>query len=421
MPLYRLPEVLKARAAGERVFICEGERDAETLRGFGLVATTSPHGAVTSPSRWLPEHTEALAGADVVILQDNDEPGQTHARIVAEALRGHAKRRILPPFPGSKGFDVSAAVAAGLTGDAFLAIVEATTTESQGSIPGAAEDDGRPRAMTVREFLALEIPPLEHVVKPLLRDKGLSMIYASRSIGKTWVALSAALAAASGSSVFGPRSGLGGWTAPTPRSVLAVDGEMQAVSLQERITKLIVGCAYDPEDRLRILAADHSERGLPPINLPAGQDFIEGILGDRDLLLLDNVSSLTSGLKENDKDSWEPVNEWLTRLRRRGCTVVLVHHAGRSGNSRGTSGREDFLDTVVSLKRPEIYSPEEGARMVVRFEKSRGFAGPEAEPLELTLRVEDDAARWTVRSAAETVDAEIIEMRKNGDSFDVIG
>ena len=46
---------------------------------------------------------------------------------------------------------------------------------------------------------------------------------------------------------------------------------------------------------------------------------------------------------------------WLLRLRRQGVAVLLVHHAGRSGNPRGTSKREDVLDTVIQLKHPEDY------------------------------------------------------------------
>ena len=38
--------------------------------------------------------------------------------------------------------------------------------------------------------------------------------------------------------------------------------------------------------------------------------------------------------------------------RRRGMAVLLIHHAGKSGDQRGTSAREDIMDTVISLRRP---------------------------------------------------------------------
>ncbi len=80
--LYRLPEVLKA---GD-VFICEGEKDAETLAGLGFAATTNPLGA----EKWRDEYNETLRGKSVVIVPDNDAPGRRHAEQVARALHGVA-------------------------------------------------------------------------------------------------------------------------------------------------------------------------------------------------------------------------------------------------------------------------------------------------------------------------------------------
>jgi hypothetical protein len=56
-------------------------------------------------------------------------------------------------------------------------------------------------------------------------------------------------------------------------------------------------------------------------------------------------------------------------------TFVMInsapHHAGTNGRQRGTSRREDALDTVVALRRPEDYSPEQRARFEIHFEKLR--------------------------------------------------
>ena len=42
---YRLPELIKAVAAGQTIYIPEGEKDVESLRAIGLAATTNPGGA----------------------------------------------------------------------------------------------------------------------------------------------------------------------------------------------------------------------------------------------------------------------------------------------------------------------------------------------------------------------------------------
>ncbi len=87
-PLYRLPAVLAAVAAGELVYVAEGEKDAEALAAAGVVGTCNPGGA--GPGKWRDEHTAALAGARVVVVADRDEAGYRHAGQIARALSGVA-------------------------------------------------------------------------------------------------------------------------------------------------------------------------------------------------------------------------------------------------------------------------------------------------------------------------------------------
>ena len=86
-PLYRLPQVLRAKERGDTIYVVEGEKDVETLESLGKTATTQPGGAGGPGQRkWMPWHTEALAGANIVQLIDNDDPGRLHARHVHDEL-----------------------------------------------------------------------------------------------------------------------------------------------------------------------------------------------------------------------------------------------------------------------------------------------------------------------------------------------
>jgi Protein of unknown function (DUF3631) len=99
--LYRLPEVVAAVANKRGIVVTEGEKDVETLRKHGFTATTIPMGATSEDkqkkgSGWLPEYSESLRGADVVLCGDNDDQGHEHVRIIARCLAGIAGRvRIL--------------------------------------------------------------------------------------------------------------------------------------------------------------------------------------------------------------------------------------------------------------------------------------------------------------------------------------
>src|SRR5437868_12187018 len=60
--LYRLPDVTAAVAAGQSIYIAEGEKDVDALVNHGFTATCNPLGAKLNGSTWLPEHTETLRG-----------------------------------------------------------------------------------------------------------------------------------------------------------------------------------------------------------------------------------------------------------------------------------------------------------------------------------------------------------------------
>jgi putative DNA primase/helicase len=89
------------------------------------------------------------------------------------------------------------------------------------------------------------------------------------------------------------------------------------------------------------------------------------------------------------------VQSWLLKLRSQGKAVVIVHHAGKGGDQRGTSAREDVLDTVVKLSRPTDCQGDEGLRAEWVFAKHRGFYGADAMSLEVSLTVNQGELTWT--------------------------
>ena len=248
-------------------------------------------------------------------------------------------------------------------------------------------------ALNVVEFLSREIPPREMLLAPILPTQGLLMIYFWRGVGKTHTAIGIAYAVASGGAFLR-------WKAPSPRRVLYLDGEMPAGVMQERIAAAAEASPTEPPapDYLRIITPDVQSEGMPNLATADGREAVEQWLADGcELLVIDNISTLCRLGKENESESWEPMQTWLLDLRRRGISVLLVHHAGKGGAQRGTSRREDILDTVLSLKRPDDYEPTEGARFEVHFEKCRGIYGEEASAFEARLETRNEAAFWTMR------------------------
>jgi len=260
-------------------------------------------------------------------------------------------------------------------------------------------------AIALDAFLARQFPPRNTLLAPWLPEKGLAMVFAPRGVGKTHFALNVAYAVASGGSYLR-------WRADGPRKVLLLDGEMPAVALQERLADIVAHNAGEPPaaDFIRLLPYDLFELGGPDLSTPEGQKQLEPLIGDAALIVVDNISTICRAGKENEAESWGLIQGWALEQRRKGRTVLFVHHAGKGGEQRGTSKREDVMDSVVKLARPTDYNPSEGARFIVTFTKSRGFSGPDAEAFEATL----NEGLWFTKSLDDVRTAQILQLHEEG-------
>ena len=249
------------------------------------------------------------------------------------------------------------------------------------------------------------------VLDPIIPEKGLVLLYAMRGTGKTHVALGIAHAVATGGTFLN-------WRAPQPRRVLVVDGEMPVADLRSRLQAIAAGSSVAAAPgMLRVLAGDLMEDGIGNLADPEVQRKLERCLDGVELVILDNLASLVVGAHENDADAWLSIQRWLLRLRRRGISVIVVHHAGKNGEQRGISNREDLLDTSISLRRPADYSPAEGARFEVHVAKGRALRGAPALPFEATLGAEQGRAVWTVRGIADIESARVAALLAEGMSI----
>lgn len=98
----------------------------------------------------------------------------------------------------------------------------------------------------------------------------------------------------------------------------------------------------------------------------------------RDFLILDNLSSLATGVDENKGFQYEEISHWLLELRRRKITTIVIHHAGRNGMMRGHSKREDACSWILELQDAK-QDGEKGAKFVSHFAKPSRNTG-EAQP-----------------------------------------
>ncbi len=237
--------------------------------------------------------------------------------------------------------------------------------------------------VSYEELLRLETPERKQHLA-WLKEGSLAMVFGPRGIGKTMLQLGLTAGLVTGTKFLA-------WNVSAPVGVLYVDGEMPLDELRSRTKALLT---TPPKAPLRFLTSEvvynKTQRDLT-LTSAAVQEEITATLDahpDIRVVILDNISSLFVGIDEDRKRDWEPINAWLVRLRHRGLSVVLVHHAGKGGNQRGTSGREDALDVVIQLDRPSQYDPREGCHFELRFTKTRSVKGDDVTPLDIRLTEE---------------------------------
>jgi hypothetical protein len=130
--LYRITEACAALAAGETIAIAEGERDVDSLWRLGIPAVCNSSGA-SQPGKkpkWTSAHSKQLAGANLVVLNDNDVAGYAHAEAIVNCSTGVAKqvRRLdlKDEWPEiGQGNDVSDWLANGGTAQRLYELIEA--------------------------------------------------------------------------------------------------------------------------------------------------------------------------------------------------------------------------------------------------------------------------------------------------------
>lgn len=347
--LFNLPAVVDAVAAGQTIYICEGEKDALAVERAGAVATCNPGGA----GKWRPEYNQALAGAPVVVIADRDEPGRKHATEVADSLRPVAATvTIMEPVVGK---DVSDHLAAGRGLDE---LVEVTPMEMQADPPPPA------RYVDWATLWADEREGPEWVIKPLIAVGQSAAVYSPAKVGKSLLALEAAAAKATGRPVLGNPAG-------DPIHVLYVDHENTADDLRDRLADL----GYGPDDDMSNLHYSLLADWAPLDTDEGGRELHEAAVavGAR-LVILDTVSRAISG-DENSADTFLALYRHTgRRLKRDRIAFMRLDHTGKdvTKGQRGSSAKRDDVDVVWSLL------PRGGPdSLALRREASRTGQGPE--------------------------------------------
>jgi hypothetical protein len=342
--LYRLPEVLQAARESRTVYVVEGEKHADRLAHDGLVATTNPGGA----GKWKPEFADALRGAHVVVLPDNDEAGRQHGRAVAQSLRGKAADVRILELPGlpQKG-DVIDWLAEGHTTaqlDEMAFEAEPTPADEATSASQLEDKPHFPPPLSIRELLQQPEPEDVFIIEPFLPADGNVLLAAYPKCFKTGFLLSLSIAAATS------RPFLGMFAVPRRHRVGLVLMEDRAHRIRRRLQRLCLGLQPRGID-MELLQGQMWLWFRPPLLLSDPRSTLE--LGryvqehEIDLLIVDSWSYVATG-NPNDADIVTPQLMALSGLRAQaaGLTTLLVHHARKTLQGQPGTDDERLTDVI---------------------------------------------------------------------------
>jgi RecA-family ATPase len=280
------------------------------------------------------------------------------------------------------------------------------------------------------------------ILDPLIKEKSSVMLYADAGIGKTWLSWELIVTVAGGGQ-FASNQGLN-WTAPKPRRVLVIDGEMNLSELRERFADTLnrhpIKVQKNAIENITIIPrqAQYWGTNFYDLNDKAYQDdllaalaTVEAAGNPYDLVILDNFSCLADVEDENSSSAFNGICQFLNRAKTM-TTVLLVHHTKKNSGSkknnegmtyRGSSKLGGIMEVCIALSKPEIGDKPDhrGAAFAVHIEKFRGLRDARTEPKIFSLNPEEKT--WNIKESEAHEQNEYFEAINSGEytSYAAIG
>jgi hypothetical protein len=396
---YNLPELLDAKSAGRIIYLVEGEKAADALATLKVTATTAHTGA----GSWPEAITEYFAGANVVILPDNDLPGWRYAQKAVDAilpiaknvkvvdlgLQGHGddayefiheqgKQRedlieLVKATHKLTSTDVT--IPERLVALKLDAPIDATPQQQQAQPEDIAKEfepdqtaEAKPakpiKTVNIESWDDIQDEPVEWLIHGVLPVKAFAALYGPPGSFKSFIALDMAEAIATG------RPWMGN---PIERqgAVLYLCGEgfggfgarIKACQIHHKTPKGAPIYVIRHQLNLRSSAEDFNALMIAIVALveKTGMEF--------QLMVVDTLARSFGGGNENDSDAMGgfiattgKIQEFLN------CALMVLHHSGKD-LAKGLRGHSSLLGAVDT--QLEILRFEEQAKGVISLTKQK--------------------------------------------------
>jgi hypothetical protein len=378
---YNLPALLDAKTAGRNIFLVEGEKAADAIKSIGMIATTAHTGA----GSWPAAITEYFAGAQVIILPDNDVPGWQYAHKAAEAILPIVKSlKVVDLGLQGQGDDAYEFIEEGGSRDKLVALVKAASVITSvdqltmperlnpvlNSIANAVQQVTAPAEDIAKEFETAPPPPkpikqiqIEHwdsiqdepvkwLIEGVIPVGAFTALYGPPGSFKSFHALHIAHCIATGTPWMGNEVTEMG-------AVLYIAGEgFGGVGARIKAIKQ----HYQTEDGAPIYVIRHQ------LNLRASVEDFNALMVAIETLVMETgidfklivVDTLARAFGGGDENSASDMMQFVVTCGRiqqivQGAALMILHHSGKdqSRGMRGSSALLGAVDTELELIRFE--------------------------------------------------------------------
>lgn len=416
-PLYGLP-LLAAADLSQPVFVVEGEKAADAGQALNLCCITSSNGSsAASKTEWKP-----VQGRQVVIIPDNDEPGESYAADVARLCQAAGASSVgvlrLPtiwPECPEKGdlADFSEAFDS-RTAEELRSMLEGAEVESMELDSIDAPVDTKTDSAEGLQFFdawpaSFNPPPhKEVIIEGMLRRGEVGNVIAATKAGKSWFALQLLMKVATGADWLGRRVSKG--------HCLLIDNELQKSTLENRLADVRYKLGIDPSTDRRPFEFLPLRGKWKPL-----KDLATGLLqrygpGDLTLIVLDAKYRFFcgDGFEENSNDAQTDFHNTIDKLAEDlDCGVLMVHHATK-GDQSGKSVVDMGAGGGAQARAADLHCvlrDHELPGHAVLQAAVRSF--PPVEPQ--TLRYD-----WPLWSVVSGVSPQVAKPKKRGDTDEML-
>ena len=428
---YKLPDLLDAKTAGRIIYLAEGEKAVDALTSLGVAATTAHSGA----GHWPDAITEYFAGANVVILPDNDLSGWSYARKAAEAILPIAKAvKVVDLGLQEQGDDAYEFIEAGGGRSELAALVKAAprlTSVDDVTIPERLQaiqqmPPSVPTSDDIAKEFALDPPkqtpppkpaktikieswdsiqdePVEWLIDGVIPERSFIALYGPPGSFKSFHALHIAHCVATKKDWMGRRVKKSG-------AVLYLAGEgfggigarIKACKIHHQIEDGAPIYIVRHQLNLRSSAEDFNALMMAIVQLveQTGMEFC--------LAIVDTLARAFGGGNEN---SSEDMGAFITAMGKiqefLNCALMVLHHSGKDA-AKGLRGHSSLLGAVDT--ELELLRFDEQMKGVLTISKQKdgadnerfGFEMVEVEIRSAGLDLSDPVISLAVQSSDDT-------------------